>query len=107
MGRVHSSAYRRVRDHFPDCAGEARLVVAADESEGRTQVAAMFLGHHRASLAQHGASLPADAHAPWRGAQRIAAEQLGAAAFQAGLQRGERLSADAADRLLFDEDFAS
>lgn len=74
--------------------------------QGRTQVAAMFLGHHRASLARHGASLPTDAHAPWRGAQRIAAGHLGEAAFQAGLQRGEQLSADAADRLLFDDDLA-
>ena len=49
MGRVHSSAYRRVRDHFPDCAGEARLVVAADESEGRARVAVDQLGFERAT----------------------------------------------------------
>lgn len=71
--------------------------------QGRASVAAMFLGHHRASLARHGAGLPADAHAPWREAQRIAEEQLGEAAFQAGLWHGEQLSADAADRLLFDD----
>lgn len=72
--------------------------------QGRAHVAAMYLGHHRASLARHGASLPADTHAPWRGAQRIAAEQLGDAALQAGMQRGEQLSPEAADRLLFDDD---
>ena len=47
MGRVHSSAYRRVRDHFPDCAGEARLVVAADESEERARGAVDQSGFER------------------------------------------------------------
>lgn len=74
--------------------------------QGRIEVAAMYLGHHRASLARHGASLPADTHAPWREAQRIAAEQLGDAALEAAMQRGEQLSADAADHLLFDHDDA-
>ncbi|MCR5867310.1 winged helix-turn-helix domain-containing protein [Aquincola sp. J276] len=68
--------------------------------QGRMQVAAMLLGHHRASLARHGASLPADDHAPWREAQRLVVAQSGEAALQAGMQRGERLSAEAADRLL-------
>jgi predicted dehydrogenase len=31
MGRVHAVSYRRVRDHFPDCPGKARLVAVADE----------------------------------------------------------------------------
>ena len=35
MGRVHSVAYRRCRDHFPDCPGVARLVIAADEDPER------------------------------------------------------------------------
>ena len=48
MGRVHSSAYRRVRDHFPDCRGEARLVVAADENEARARGAVDQLGFDRA-----------------------------------------------------------
>ncbi len=47
MGRVHSAAYRRVRDHFPDCAGKARLVVAADESEDRARSAVSQLGFER------------------------------------------------------------
>jgi predicted dehydrogenase len=47
MGRVHSSAYRRVRDHFPDCGGEALLVVAADESADRARVAVEQLGFER------------------------------------------------------------
>ncbi len=75
--------------------------------QGRAQVAAMLLGHHRASLARHGASLPADEHSPWREAQRVAAEQLGEAALQAALQRGEQLPDAAADRLLFEDDPAS
>ena len=47
MGRVHSAAYRRCRDHFPDCAGAARLVVAADESEERAREASDRLGYVR------------------------------------------------------------
>ena len=47
MGRVHSAAYRRCLDHFPDCAGAARLVVAADESEERAREAAGRLGYER------------------------------------------------------------
>ena len=47
MGRVHSAAYRRVRDHFPECAGEPRLVVAADESEDRARLAVDQLGFER------------------------------------------------------------
>jgi predicted dehydrogenase len=47
MGRVHSAAYRRCRDHFPGCAGAARLVVAADESEERAREAADRLGYER------------------------------------------------------------
>jgi len=44
MGRVHSVSYRRVRDHYRDCAGVARLVVAADESEERARRAVDELG---------------------------------------------------------------
>lgn len=44
MGRVHSSAYRRVRDHYPDSAGLARLVVVADESEERAREAVATFG---------------------------------------------------------------
>lgn len=45
MGRVHSVAYRRVRDHYSDCDGVARLVVAADESETRARQAVDELGY--------------------------------------------------------------
>ena len=39
MGRLHGISYRRARHHYADCAGVARLVIAADESEGaRTAV---------------------------------------------------------------------
>jgi predicted dehydrogenase len=47
MGRVHSTSYRRCRDHFPDCPGNARLVVAADESEERARGAVDQLGFER------------------------------------------------------------
>ena len=33
MGEVHSTSYRRVPVHYPDCEARARLVVAADEVE--------------------------------------------------------------------------
>jgi predicted dehydrogenase len=35
MGRVHTSAYRRVIEHFPDLGVRPRLVIAADVSEER------------------------------------------------------------------------
>ena len=35
MGRVHSAAYRRLPEHFPDLGVRPRLVVAADVSEHR------------------------------------------------------------------------
>ena len=47
MGRVHSSAYRRVREHFPECAGQPRLVIAADETESRARAAVDQLGYER------------------------------------------------------------
>lgn len=49
MGRVHSIAYRRARDHFPDCAGVARLVVAADDDAERAQAAVAQLGYERST----------------------------------------------------------
>jgi predicted dehydrogenase len=49
MGRVHSAAYRRARHHYPDCAGVARLVIAADESEERARRAADELGYERST----------------------------------------------------------
>ncbi len=48
MGRLHTVAYRRCRDHFPDCAGIARLVVAADEDGERARGAVDLLGYERA-----------------------------------------------------------
>ena len=49
MGRVHSSAYRRVREHYPDCPGLARLVVVADESDARAREAAETFGFEQAT----------------------------------------------------------
>jgi len=53
MGRVHSMSYRRVRDHYPDCAGVARLVVAADESEERARQAVVEFGFEESSADWH------------------------------------------------------
>jgi predicted dehydrogenase len=49
MGQVHSVAYRRCRDHYPDCAGVARLVVAADEDAERAAAAVDRLGYERST----------------------------------------------------------
>lgn len=45
MGAVHSVAYGRARVHYADCAGVARLVIAADESERRARHATDELGY--------------------------------------------------------------
>jgi predicted dehydrogenase len=49
MGGVHSTSYRRVPVHYPECDGRARLVVAADEVADRAQAAADRLGYERAT----------------------------------------------------------
>ena len=49
MGAVHSAAYRRAQYHYPDCAGLARLVIAADESEARVSDATSQLGYEHAT----------------------------------------------------------
>jgi predicted dehydrogenase len=49
MGEVHSTSYRRVPIHFPECDGRARLVVAADEVEERARAAAERLGYERST----------------------------------------------------------
>ena len=47
MGRVHGVAYRRCHDHFPECGGVPRLVVAADDDEARARAAVDLLGFER------------------------------------------------------------
>jgi predicted dehydrogenase len=47
MGGVHSTSYRRVPIHFPECEARARLVVAADPVEERARGAAEKLGYER------------------------------------------------------------
>jgi predicted dehydrogenase len=49
MGEVHSTSYRRVSIHFPECDGRARLVVAADEVDERARAAAERLGYERST----------------------------------------------------------
>ena len=39
MGQLHSASYRRVRDHYPACQANPRLVIAADASEDRARAA--------------------------------------------------------------------
>ena len=45
MGDVHSTSYRRVPVHFPECEGTARLVVASDVVEDRARRAVETLGY--------------------------------------------------------------
>ena len=47
MGDAHSSSYRRVPFHYPDCDGQARLVVVADEVADRARRAAEVFGYER------------------------------------------------------------
>jgi predicted dehydrogenase len=45
MGAVHSGGYSRARRLYPECAGAARLVLAADQSEPRAARASGQLGY--------------------------------------------------------------
>ena len=45
MGQVHTRAYRRLPDHYPDCALTPRLVLAADTVEERARDSAGRLGY--------------------------------------------------------------
>jgi predicted dehydrogenase len=45
MGQVHSRGYRRLLDHYPDCALEPRLVIAADAVEERGRDSVERLGY--------------------------------------------------------------
>ena len=45
MGQLHSRAYRRLLDHYPECGLKPRLVIAADAVEERARDAADRLGY--------------------------------------------------------------
>ena len=45
MGQVHTRAYRRLLDHYPECELEPRLVMAADTVEARARDASERLGY--------------------------------------------------------------
>jgi len=45
MGQLHTRAYRRLLDHYPDCDLRPRLVIAADAVEERARDAAGRLGY--------------------------------------------------------------
>lgn len=45
MGQVHTRAYRRLFDHYPECPLEPRLVVVADAVEDRARESAERLGY--------------------------------------------------------------
>ncbi len=49
MGRLHATAYRRLPQHFPDCLGSPRLVIAADASAEAAQAAVDHHGFERAT----------------------------------------------------------
>src|SRR5437763_639770 len=44
MGRLHSTSYLRVPAHYPECAGTARLAVAADLGSHAVDLAHFLLG---------------------------------------------------------------
>jgi predicted dehydrogenase len=45
MGQLHTRAYRRLLDHYPECELEPRLVIAVDAVEDRARDAAERLGY--------------------------------------------------------------
>ena len=45
MGQVHTRAYRRLFDHYPDCALKPSLVIAADAVEERARDSVERLGY--------------------------------------------------------------
>jgi predicted dehydrogenase len=45
MGQLHTRAYRRLFDHYPECDLEPRLVIAADEVEDRARDSVERLGY--------------------------------------------------------------
>jgi predicted dehydrogenase len=49
MGELHSESYRRVRVKYPESAGIARLVIAADDSPGRAERARELHGYEAAT----------------------------------------------------------
>ena len=51
-----------------------QVVAMLAAHQGRSRVAAMYLGHYRARLAERGAEMPADLHAPWQSAQKRLAD---------------------------------
>lgn len=53
MGRLHSTSYRRVPVHFPECGATARLVIAADPVEERARQAAEELGYESWTTSWH------------------------------------------------------
>jgi predicted ATPase/DNA-binding winged helix-turn-helix (wHTH) protein len=81
-----------------------QVVALLAAGQGRAAVAALYLGHHRACLAERGAELPTDTHAPWREALRQTADTLPEARLQGLMARGATLAPEAIDRLLFEDD---
>ena len=45
MGQLHTVAYRRVRDHYPECEAVPRFVIAADDVASRAELARDRLGY--------------------------------------------------------------
>src|SRR4051794_41203071 len=49
MGELHTGAYKRVLDHYPDLGVEPRLVIAADQTSERALDARDRLGYAEAT----------------------------------------------------------
>jgi predicted dehydrogenase len=49
MGRLHTVAYGRVAQHYPDCEGTPRFVIAADDVAPRAELARERLGYEQAT----------------------------------------------------------
>lgn len=77
-----------------------QVLVLLRAQRGGVEAAAQVLGHYRAMLADRGAALPADRHAPWRAAQALLERALGREAAAELAERGRMLSDAEADRLL-------
>jgi predicted dehydrogenase len=84
MGEVHSTSYRRVPVHFPECDGRARLVVAADDVEERALGAAEKLGYARWTTDWHDVIADAEVEAVSICAPNFMHREMAIAAAEAG-----------------------
>lgn len=84
MGDVHSSSYRRVPFHYPECEGRARLVVVADEVAERARRAAETFGYEGWTTDWHEALAHPDVEAVSLAAPNFMHREMAVAAAGAG-----------------------